>query len=202
MNPLVQTEALIQNDAQDQIFRARVSGIDGNEVLIIRDGGAETEEGPYARGSGMPALAVGDEVIVARVGTGYVILLRLVRNGLEDSGMYPFAGTPWRYAASGTGGITNTSEVTIKAAAGAGIRNYLTSLVVINAHASTGTEVVIKDGPSGAVIHRGYAGPAGGGWALTFPVPLRSSPTTALVAQCVTTSTATHVSAAGFERAD
>lgn len=201
MNPLVQTEALIQDDARNQLFRARVTGLENNEVFVVRDGSID-EEGPYARASGMPALASGDEVIVARIGSGYVVLLRLVRNGLEDSGMYPFAGTPWSYAASGTGGITNTSEVTIKAAAGEDIRNYLTSLSVINAHATTGTEVVIKDGSSGTVIHRGYAGAAGGGWALTFPVPLRSSPNTALVVQCVTSGSATHVSAAGFERAD
>jgi hypothetical protein len=48
----------------------------------------------------------------------------------------------WQYAAA-SGGITNTSDVVLQAAAGSGIKNYLTGLSVANASA-TASEVVVK----------------------------------------------------------
>lgn len=49
---------------------------------------------------------------------------------------------PWSYAA-GSGGITDTNDVTLAAAPGVGRSNYLTSLQLQNTSA-TPTEVVIK----------------------------------------------------------
>lgn len=80
------------------------------------------------------------------------------------------------------------------------MRHYITSLTVVNAHATVATEVVIKDGST--VIHRGYAAAAGGGYTITFPTPLRGTANTALNAACITTGSATHVSASGFSAAE
>lgn len=115
--------------------------------------------------------------------------------------VYPYAhpGRTWQYAGP-TGGITDTADDAIQAAGGAGVRHYLTSLTVVNAHSTVATEVVIKDGST--VIHRGYAAAAGGGYTITFPTPLRGTAATALNVACITTGSATHVSASGFSAAE
>ena len=103
---------------------------------------------------------------------------------------------PWSYAAA-SGGITNTSDVALAAAAGAGISNYLETLHVSNAHATTSTEVVVKDGST--VIWRGYARAANANEILVrFSPPLYGTPNTALNAACITNTTATYVNASGF----
>lgn len=105
-------------------------------------------------------------------------------------------GVPENFVAGVTAAITGTSNTSVIAAAGVGIRNYITSLLVTNSHASTGTLVELKDGTT--VIWRGYA-PPGGGFAVHFPVPLRGTANTAINAANVTTGSNTYVSAAGFK---
>ena len=97
--------------------------------------------------------------------------------------------------------ISGTSSTEVIAAAGSGVRNYITSLSVMNADASVGTVVAITDGSGGTVLHRGYAAAAGGGYVVTFPSPLRGSANTAIHAICATTSSETYVSASGYKAA-
>jgi len=101
----------------------------------------------------------------------------------------------WSYAAA-SGGITDTSNVTLAAAPGSLMANYLTSLQVINAHASTGTEVVVKSGST--ILFREWAGSGGNGFVITFARPLVAAENTALTAACITTATTTYVNAQGF----
>lgn len=103
--------------------------------------------------------------------------------------------TPWSYSAA-SGGITNTSDVTLIAAAGAGRSNYLTSLQVCNTSA-TATEVVVKSGSTvlwrckvGASMTRSVH--------IEFTRPLISANNTALTAACITTGTTTYVDAQGY----
>lgn len=96
-----------------------------------------------------------------------------------------------------TAAITGTSDTSVIATPGAGIRNYITHILVTNSHATVGTVVEIKDNTT--VIYRGYAAPAGGGFALNFPVPLRLTANVALQAANVTTGSNTYVSASGFK---
>lgn len=104
---------------------------------------------------------------------------------------------PWSYAAA-SGGITNTSDVALAAAAGAGISNYIQALTVQNSHATTSTEVVLKDGST--VIWRGYARAANANdLQIRFDPPLYGTPNTALNVACITNSTATYVNAQGFK---
>jgi hypothetical protein len=105
---------------------------------------------------------------------------------------YPYAlpGSTWNYAAA-AGGLVNTTGVSAKAAAGAGVRNYVTGCQVINSHQTTGTEVLIRDGAAGTVLHRGWAQPAGGGFACDFNPPLRGTANTLIeIAEVTTTATA------------
>lgn len=108
----------------------------------------------------------------------------------------------WTYAAA-SGGITDTSDVTLAAAPGAGMVNYLTDLQLANSDASVGTEVVIKSGST--VLWRTFM-PAGRPAALTgippisfhFSRPLRAETNTALTAAAVTTSAEVYINAQGF----
>jgi hypothetical protein len=108
------------------------------------------------------------------------------------------SSTDWSYAA-GSGGITNTSDVAIKAAAGVGVKNVLTSLQVQNTHATVATEVVVKDGST--VIWRCdmpavMKTPAD----IKFDPPLKSSANTALNVACITTGSKVYVNAQGFTK--
>lgn len=96
-----------------------------------------------------------------------------------------------------TAAITGTTDTAVLAAAGVGIRNYVTSLTVTNSHATVGTVVELKDGVT--VIHRAYAAPAGGGFTITFPTPLKGTANTAINAANITTGSNTYVSVSGFK---
>ena len=111
-------------------------------------------------------------------------------------------GASWQYAA-GSGGIADTSDVTLAASPGAGRRNYLCALQILNTDATVGTEVVIKDGST--ILWRGYAQHSvaavsqPGMVSIVFPVALRQPTTaTALTAACITTSTQTYINAQGY----
>lgn len=147
-----------------------------------------TQIGLNARSTAPTAVATGDAT-------------RALASLLGKQVVYPYAipAETWQYAGP-TGGITDTADDAIQAAGGAGVQHYLTALTVVNSHATVGTEVVIKDGST--VIHRGYAAAAGGGYALTFPTPLRGTAATALNVACITTGSATVVSASGFSASE
>lgn len=101
----------------------------------------------------------------------------------------------WNYAGL-TGGIINTTDVGVKAAAGAGVRNYLAGLQFKNTSA-VASEIVIKDGST--VIWRGHAGASMTAMeVVTFDPPLRGSANAALNVTLLTTATATIVSAQGY----
>lgn len=96
--------------------------------------------------------------------------------------------------------LTNTAITTLIAAPGAGLRNFLTQLLVTNAHATVSTVVVIGDGSVGTTMTQGYAVAAGGGFSVSFPQPLRQSTSnTALSCFCVTTGSSVYISASGFK---
>jgi hypothetical protein len=114
-------------------------------------------------------------------------------------GSSPAIIEPWSYAGP-SGGITDTADDVIIAAAGAGKSNYLTSLQIVNSHGTVGTEVVIKDGST--VIWRGYFPALGVAPAnIVFERPLISSNNTALSVACVTTGAAVYVNAQGYREA-
>jgi len=102
----------------------------------------------------------------------------------------------WQYAAA-SGGITNTSDNVLIAAAGANVKNYLTGLSVANANA-TASEIVIKDGAS-TVIWRMYLAANAPIQSIEFVTPLQSSANTALNVACITTGTQTYINAQGYK---
>ena len=102
----------------------------------------------------------------------------------------------WVYAAA-SGGIVNTADNVLIAAAGAGIKNYLTGLSVANANA-TASEIVIKDGAS-TVIWRMYLAANAPIKSIIFSTPLQSTANTALNVACITTGTQTYINAQGYK---
>jgi len=114
---------------------------------------------------------------------------------------YALPGATWSSAAA-SGGIVNTTGVTAKAAAGASIRNYVTHAQVINGHATVSTDVQIRDGAAGTVLHRGFAQAAGGGFTCKFDPPLRGTANTLIEIACGTTGSAVYINLQGFAAAE
>lgn len=116
-------------------------------------------------------------------------------------GAAPIPSDTWSYAAA-SGGIVNDTAVEIKAAAGAGLVNYISRLDVLNAHATVGTEIQILDGST--VIWRSHLGPSLATVEAQVPIPipldppLYSSANAALNFKCGTTGAKVYVNAAGF----
>ena len=139
-----------------------------------------------------------DKLIPGPFGT----TIRLVDQGdgshMPASGLSPStANTPWSYAAA-SGGIVNTTGVTIKTAAGAALRNYLRTLQISNGGAA-GTDVQIRDGASGTVVWRGYVPAMANGECHKFDPPLKGTANTLMeVGLSSATTVAVYVNAQGF----
>lgn len=90
------------------------------------------------------------------------------------------SSTFWAYAAAAGGIVSSTADVALKAASGAGVRNFLASLTIQHDTLSAVTEFVIKDGA--AIIYRGKLQTAANetGFTIPLPVPLRGTANTAL----------------------
>lgn len=159
---------------------AHDAAVAGNPLLV----------GMEARSSDPTAVASGDVV-------------RLIATLLGKQVVYPYAlpGTDWHYAAA-SGGITNTTGVTAKAAAGAGIRNYVTRAEIVNGHATVSTDFQIRDGAAGTVLWRGFLQAAGGGYAAVFDPPLRGTANTLIEIACGTTGAAVYANLHGFAAAE
>jgi hypothetical protein len=128
------------------------------------------------------------------VATGDVADLITTLQGVLVTRPWQIPELEWSYAAA-SGGIVNTTDVVLAAAAGAGLRRYITSLTMSN-NSATATEVVLKDGST--VIWRGHLPANAVNVAVSFENPLRTTANTALNFACITTAAAVYVNAQGF----
>lgn len=101
----------------------------------------------------------------------------------------------WSFAGA-AGGIINTTDVVLAAAAGAGIRRYINRISLSN-NSATATEVVVKDGAS-TVIARFSLPANAANVAHQFEPPIASSANAALNIACLTTAAAVYANAQGF----
>lgn len=95
----------------------------------------------------------------------------------------------WTYAAAASGIVDTNSAVTIKAAAGSNVRNYVTSIQIMSEALTNATELAIRDGAAGTVLWRTKIGT--GGLPLTtvrFDDPLRGTANTLLEVVTLTAS--------------
>lgn len=112
----------------------------------------------------------------------------------------PYANNENFVSGAITTAMTGTTSTSLVAAPAAGLRNYITTIIVSNAHGTVGTDVVIQDGSGGTTLMTIPAAAVYGGAVITLPIPLRQ-PTTATAIYCanVTTGASTKVSAVGYK---
>lgn len=152
------------------------------------DSGNPVKVGGRARSSEITAVASDDRSDFITDLVGKLIVL-------------PYAN-PENFVSGTTSAITDTTSTSLIAAPAAGLRNYITSILVTNSHATVSTFVTIRDGSGGTVLWQGYALAAGGGFAVHFPTPLRQPTTaTALHVKNETTGSNTIANAAGYKGA-
>jgi hypothetical protein len=99
-----------------------------------------------------------------------------------------------------TTAITGTVATDVIVAPGAGLFNYITQILVTNSDDIAGTVVTLQD-DTGFPIYSGYAGPAGGGFSVSLPTPIKMpSANTKLQAICSIAANV-YVSASGYKAA-
>lgn len=114
---------------------------------------------------------------------------------------YTIPQQAWAYAAANLGIVNTTTAVTIKAAAGASLKNYITAIQLAAEALGTATEVAVRDGAGGAVLWRTKIGTGGlAGLSITFPVPIVGTANTLLEVITLTASGtgAVYFNAQGF----
>lgn len=98
---------------------------------------------------------------------------------------------------SGTANFTGTSAADIIAAPGASVALVVTRILVVNAHATVGTKVTVRDGTTTKVA--AYAAALGGGWTIEDSSGLFVAATnTAVTAICGTTGADVDVTVFGY----
>lgn len=109
--------------------------------------------------------------------------------GVPVTKPYSIPEGEWSYGAAASGIVNTTTAVTIKTAAGAGIRNYITSIQVMSETLTNATELAIRDGAAGTVIWRTKI-PTGGlpTTTIAFPSPLKGTANTLLEVVTLTAS--------------
>lgn len=109
------------------------------------------------------------------------------------------SSTFWSYAAAAGGIVSSTADVVLKAASGAGVRNFLKTLNISHDVLVSATEIVVKDGST--VIWRGKLQTTAneGLSEINFDPPLKGTANTALnVALLTSTTGGVFVNATGF----
>jgi len=204
------TPIILQFPRKASFFRARVSTYGSGTVSVVGSlskvpvtnlglifiGGSSTVEGG---GTGTNPIVIGLEGRTSsKTSVANSTLVRPIAtvDGRLITRLNSIPENEWQYAAA-SGGIVNTADNVLIAAAGAGIKNYLTGLSVANANA-TASEIVIKDGAS-TVIWRMYLAANAPIQSIKFVTPLQSSANTALNVACITTGTQTYINAQGYK---
>jgi hypothetical protein len=117
----------------------------------------------------------------ATVATGDVADLVTTLQGVLVTRPWQIPELEWSYAAAGSGIVNTTTAVTFRAAAGAGLRSYVTSIQVMSEALTNATELAIRDGAGGTVLWRTRI-PTGGlpTMNIVFASPLKSTANTLL----------------------
>lgn len=152
--------------------------------------------------SGTPIMVEGRTTNKNAVTTGQYVRPIATSIGVAINKPYQVPELDWTYVAA-AGGITNTTTaVTMVAAAGAGIRNYLTGIQLSNSTLGAASEIAIRDGAAGTVLWRGFANTAASDpTMITFPSPIRGTANTLMEFVTLTASVtgALYVNAQGYQ---
>lgn len=147
---------------------AKVSVI--GTVTVIRTGNASISGAVTA-----PAGSIMS--VVATAPAGSILSVAAAQSGAWATSIAPVAS----FISGVTSIITSTALNSVLSAAGTGIKNYVTHIIVTNGSA-TGTFVDIKDG-GGNVMYSGYAAASGGGFSSFINPPIVGSANKSVDAQ-------------------
>lgn len=145
-----------------------------------------------------PVQIAGEARSTERAAVASADVARLVTDLVGKLITLPYAN-PENMVSGATAAITDTTRTSVIAAGGAGVRTYVTQILVTNSHATVGTFVLIEDGTT--TLYVGYAAPLGGGFSVALPVPLRGTANTAINVSCVTTGANVRASISGYRGA-
>jgi hypothetical protein len=185
----------VKTDANGALWVTLGTRLDSTNDSITVVGGAAYNTAV----SGSPILNAGYAINAepSAVSNGYVA--RLLTDLVGKLIILPYAN-PENFVSGVTSVITGSLTTSLIAAPAAGLRNYITQVIATNAHATVGTFVNLQDGNNGATFYSGYAAPAGGGFAISFPTPLRQpSSASALYVACTITGASVVVAASGYK---
>lgn len=181
--------------AADGDYIAQATDVKGNSLSVGNiahdgvDAGNPMKTGGRARTSEIAAVASDDRVDFIADVTGKQIVL-------------PYANPENFVSGAITTAMTGTTSTSLVAAPGAGLRNYITTIIVSNTHATVGTDIAIQDGSGGTTLMTIPAAAVYGGAAISLNVPLRQpTANTALFCANVTTGASTKASAVGYKGA-
>lgn len=184
-------------------FRARVSTYGSGTVTVIAtqmnaavmtslsaNVQGNVAEAVAASGNPVPFAVEGRTSSKTSVASGTMVRPIATVDGRLVQRPHAIPENEWNYAAAAGGILNTTVAVTIKAAAGASVRNYLTSLQIMSDALTNATELVIRDGAAGTVIFRTKLPTAGvtGTLSLQFQNPLKSTANTLLEVATLTAS--------------
>ncbi len=79
MNLLEESRKLFEGMFRERLFRATVTGTSGNLVTIQRTGETAPDAQSYPRLNSYAAPAADDEVIVVQIGSGLIVLGKVLR---------------------------------------------------------------------------------------------------------------------------
>lgn len=131
--------------------------------------------------------------------TGDVVRAQGTMDGRQVFVLNAIPELAWFYAAAAAGIVSSTTDVVVKTAGGATVRNYVSSIQISHDLLSVVTEIVVKDGAT--VIWRGKLQVAASESASTidFDTPLRGSLNTAVNVALLTSATGgVYVNVQGF----
>jgi hypothetical protein len=93
---------------------------------------------------------------------------------------------------------TSTDFTGAFAAGGAGVHNYITTVIIHNGHATTNGYVDLRSGAAGAIVAT-IPAPAGGGSVVNFAVPLKFADNTAVAYAVSAAITTVYITVVGFQ---
>jgi len=190
-NPTTFTKDRVLTDGAG---RLQVSGLSGGVSQAV---GANNADGVAGSGTADKAASISYQYVLNGAGTWD-------RQRGDANGSVVQAGlssTFWNYAAAASGIVNTTTAVTLKAAAGASVRNYLKTLTIAHDTLGAATELAIRDGAAGTVLFRTKLQTAlQSDVVLTFDPPLKGSANTLMEVVTLTASVTggVYVNATGF----
>lgn len=164
----------------------------------------KAEDAPHTSGDvGVASLGVRNDANVTLTSANLdYATLSVSESGQQITKDFSASGGDWSYVAAAAGISNTTTAVTIKAAAGASIRNYITGLQISADALGAATELAIRDGAAGAVIWRTKVNTAGilSPISIYFASPIKGTANTLLEVVTLTASItgSVYVNAQGY----